>query len=241
MVEKWLDVIDKAAGFLLTPLAYRDFARLYGLTFSNRRLIRELVHLQPHRPWFRTQNFATILDVGAFIGTYAFAMKHILPEAQVYSFEPLPASFAALIATMKPFPKWQGFNTAIGDSTGSLAFWENEFSASSSALPMEDLHRQAFPQTKESRQVTVPVTTLDEMAPQLTLTGPVLLKIDVQGYELAVLRGAKNLLNQIDCVVCEVSYYPLYKGQSLFPEVYRFMQEAGFGYRGSLENLVAPA
>ena len=194
MVEKWLDVIDKAAGFLLTPLAYRDFLRLYGLTFSNRRLVRELVHLQPHRPWFRTQNFSTILDVGAFIGTYAFAMKHILPDAQVYSFEPLPASFAALSATMQPFPDWQGFHTALGDTTGSLEFWENEFSASSSALPMEDLHRQTFPQTKASHQVTVPVTTMDEMTPQLTLNGPVLLKIDVQGYEMAVLRGAKNLL-----------------------------------------------
>lgn len=241
MVEKLLDVIDKAAGYLLTPFAYPGrFLPLLGLTFSQRSLVRELVHLTPHRKWYRTQKFATILDVGAYIGAYAFAMRHILPDAQVYSFEPLPASFATLQKNMQKFQPWQGFNTAVGESKGSLEFWQNDFSASSSALPMEDLHRETFPQTEVSRKVNVAVARLDDLAPELKLISPVLLKIDVQGFELSVLRGAEEMLKQVDCVVCEVSYQPLYKGQASFSEVYQFMLQHGFTYQGSLENLVSP-
>ena len=241
MVEKLLDVIDKAAGYLLTPFAYPGrFLSLFGLTLSQRRLIRELVHLTSHRKWYRTQRFATILDVGAYIGAYAYALQHILPDAQVYSFEPLPDSFARLQKNMRKFGQWQGFNTALGDSKGSLEFWQNEFSASSSALPMEDLHRKTFPQTDKSDEVTVAVTRLDEMLPELVIKAPVLLKIDVQGFELSVLRGAENLLKKVDCVVCEVSYRPLYKGQASFADLYQFMLQHSFTYQGSLENLVSP-
>jgi len=241
MVEKLLDVIDKAAGYILTPFAYPGrFLPLLGLTFTQRSLIRELVHLTPHRKWYRTQKFATILDVGAYIGAYAYAMQHILPEAQVYSFEPLPNSFIKLKKNMRGFHNWQGFNTAVGESNGSLEFWQNDFSASSSALPMEDLHRKTFPQTEVSRQVNVSVTRLDDLVPKLQLKSPVLLKIDVQGFELSVLRGAIEVLKQVDCVVCEVSYQPLYKGQASFLEVYQFMLQQGFSYRGSLENLISP-
>lgn len=241
MVEKLLDVIDKAAGYLLTPFAYPSrFLPLFGLTLSQRSLVRELVHLTPHRKWYRTQKFATILDVGAYIGAYAYAMQHILPDAQVYSYEPLPDSFDRLQKNLCKFGQWQGFNTALGDSNGSLEFWQNEFSASSSALPMEDLHRKTFPQTEKSDKVTVAVTRLDDMITGKEVKAPVLLKIDVQGFELSVLRGAENLLKKVDCVVCEVSYQPLYKGQASFAEVYQFMRLHGFSYQGSLENLVSP-
>ena len=241
MVEKLLDVIDKAAGYLLTPFAYHGrFLPLLGLSLCQRSLIRELVHLTPHRKWYRAQKFATILDAGAYIGAYAYAMQHILPDAQVYSFEPLPGSFARLQKNMRKFVQWQGFNTALGDSNGSLDFWQNEFSASSSALPMEDLHRKTFPQTEKSDKVTVSVTRLDDLLPELVIMAPVLLKIDVQGFELSVLGGAENLLKQVDCVVCEVSYRPLYKGQASFADVYQFMLQHGFAFQGSLENLVSP-
>lgn len=105
---------------------------------------------------------------------------------------------------------------------------------------MEDLHRQTFPQTEVSRNVNVAVARLDDLAPELKLISPVLLKIDVQGFELSVLRGAEEMLKQVDCVVCEVSYQPLYKGQASFSEVYQFMLQHGFTYQGSLENLVSP-
>lgn len=241
MIEKWLDIVNKASGYIFTPFAYpTGFFKNVGSTFTNRSLVRELVHLTPMRKWYRSKGFATVLDVGAFIGAYAYAMKYILPDAQVFSFEPLPDNFAKLSKNMKPFKGWNGFNTAVGDSTGSMDFYKNEFAASSSALPMEDLHRQAFPQTQKSEKVSVPVTTLDNIFQNIALKSPVLLKIDVQGFELSVLEGAEQLLKQVDCIVCEVSYIPLYQGQAVFPEVFHLLKHSGFRYGGSLENLHSP-
>lgn len=241
MIEKLLEFIHKTAEFILTPFTYpRSSLRLLWLTFTNRKLVRELVHLTPHRKWYRTMGFNTVLDVGAHIGAYAFALKHILPDAQVYSFEPLPDSFQTLIKNMQRFQQWEGIHTALGETQGTLEFWKNAFSASSSALPMENLHRSTFPQTENSQKVSVPVSTLDEVSARQKWKSPVLLKIDVQGYELAVLHGALQSLHQVDCVICEVSFQPLYKGQAAFAEVYQSMLAAGFKYKGSLENLLSP-
>ncbi len=105
---------------------------------------------------------------------------------------------------------------------------------------MENLHRSTFPQTEHSQKVNVLVSKLDEVSARLILEAPVLLKIDVQGFELAVLKGAEKMLSQVDCVVCEVSFQPLYQGQATFAEIYQLLLAAGFEYKGSLENLLSP-
>ena len=57
---------------------------------------------------------------------------------------------------------------------------------------------------------------------------PSLLKIDVQGYELEVLKGASALLSAIDAIYVEVSWVELYKGQALHDEVEALLLDAGF-------------
>ena len=102
---------------------------------------------------------------------------------------------------------------------------------------MSDLHKNAFPYTKNTAKETVEVRTLDSVLPQLQLRKNVLAKIDVQGYELDVLRGAEETLAQVDMLILETSFYELYLGQPLFEEVYRYMKEKGFSYRGNFEQV----
>jgi hypothetical protein len=66
-----------------------------------------------------------------------------------------------------------------------------------------------------------------------------LLKIDVQGYEDAVLRGAVESLQSIDYVLVEVTYERFYDSEPLFDEVYQFLQACGFAFGGSWEDLLA--
>ena len=64
------------------------------------------------------------------------------------------------------------------------------------------------------------------------LARPSLLKIDVQGFELEVLKGATGLLPEIDAVSVEASDVELYEGQALLGEIERFLDEAGFRVDG---------
>jgi hypothetical protein len=80
----------------------------------------------------------------------------------------------------------------------------------------------------ERNVLTLPMTTLDEVSGATTLKGPVLLKLDVQGYELEVLRGGPRTLTLAEVVLLEVSLLEYNQGAPLMPEVVAFMNSAGF-------------
>jgi hypothetical protein len=73
-----------------------------------------------------------------------------------------------------------------------------------------------------------------EIDPQL------LVKIDVQGYEADVIRGATRTLSMARYVLTEVSFDELYSGQPLFGAVHDLLRDAGFRHAGSLDQLVSP-
>lgn len=235
------DLLIKGIEYASLPFQYpRHFWPLLTNLLTNRRLLHELPRLTHHRRWLQTNGIRTVIDVGAYLGSFAYAMRMILPEAQIYSFEPLEANYRALIRNLAPRGRFRAFQTALGQQTGTIEFNQNEFSASSSALEMADLHRQAFPQTGHQIKVTVPLARLDDYLDQIDLQPPVLLKLDVQGYEAAVLRGAPHTLAQVDYLLCELSFAELYAGQPLFDDLYTMLADSGFRFAGSFDSLISP-
>ncbi len=78
------------------------------------------------------------------------------------------------------------------------------------------------------RQITVPVEPLDALVAKHTLPAPFLLKIDVEGAELDVLRGASGTLAHTDALIVETSVMPRFEDGAEFAEVVRAMQQTGF-------------
>jgi FkbM family methyltransferase len=193
-----------------------------------------------NRLWMRAGNIRTILDIGANVGQFAVTANMVLPRARIISFEPLPDCYAALRTRMARANDFQALNTAVGDSTATLAFERNGFSDSSSFLPMAEAHKRLFPFTRDSRPVEVPVARLDDLASQLPITDPLLVKIDVQGYEDRVLRGGEQTIRRARMVIVETGFEELYEGQPLFDEIYRLLVAWGFQYHSSLDQLVSP-
>ena len=75
---------------------------------------------------------------------------------------------------------------------------------------------------------------------EMELSEKTLLKIDVQGYEDRVLRGATRTLERVHYVIVEVSVGPLYDGQAQFHTIYEFLVQSGFSYMGNMEQLSSP-
>lgn len=178
----------------------------------------------------RMYDVDTVLDIGANDGGYARELRACGYEGNILSFEPLEDAHAALLLASKKDPNWSvADRMAIGDEVGMLTINIAGNSKSSSMLDMLPSHTSASPESKFVGIQSCAVNRLDELAhPVLNQANRVFLKIDTQGFELAVYRGAKRIMSQIIGVQCELSTLPLYKDQPLYEDMLKVFSEDGF-------------
>ena len=182
----------------------------------------------------------TVVDVGANCGQFAYAVVKFFPNVSIYSFEPVPDTYERLAVNTRFFREIKTFNFGLGSESGKIDFYQNEHSHASSALPISDFQKTELPETSKTKLITVPIKRLDDVIPTVgALTGPILLKLDVQGYEKNVLLGATSFLKEIDFLLFEASFVAMYEGEPLFDEMHAFVSDLGFklvGPVGSLET-----
>jgi FkbM family methyltransferase len=194
------------------------------------------------KPWLQSKRIGTVLDVGANVGQFARLAHAVWPSAAIHSFEPLPDCFELLRRAFSPGADFHPWNLGLGDENGTLKIERCGHSPSSSFLPMTQAHREAFPESAGGgdSQVKVSVRQLDDIVSQIDVRGSLLIKVDVQGYELHVIRGGRQTFGRANVVLIETSYLPLYVGQPLFAEVYDEMRLLGFEFRGNLHQMLHP-
>jgi FkbM family methyltransferase len=183
---------------------------------------------------------ATVLDVGANVGQFAVASAKLFPDVQVHSFEPVPECAERLRENVSGLGNIVVYPFALGETEGEVSFHVNAHSHSSSVLPLAQTHRDTFPDARETQVIRVKVSTLDRVFARTNFPSPILLKLDVQGYEAQTLRGAVEILKRVDYVVLETSFKPMYEGELLFMDVAQMMEEQGFQFERPVGWLAAP-
>jgi hypothetical protein len=111
--------------------------------------------------------------------------------------------------------------------------------SSSSLLSTTEHGEATYPKTRAQEKVVVPVIRLDDYVSGLTSPPEheILIKLDVQGFEGNVLKGAPSTLSMARACIAEVSLEPLYEGQSSFDEIYEIMKAKGLAFSGTLTQL----
>jgi FkbM family methyltransferase len=165
-------------------------------------------------------NPQSVIDVGAATGT--FALYETFPEARHLLIEPLEENRAHLEKVVAGLKNAEYIIAAATKETGTVTFNVHaDFDGSSLYSECEDTDVNGVPRT-------VPAVMLDNLYEDRRLQGPVLIKIDVQGAELDVLRGASKLLDITEYVVLETSLFCFFVGGPQFYDVVSFMKERGF-------------
>lgn len=190
--------------------------------------------------WLLDYKFNTILDIGANEGQYASKMRMFFPEAKILSFEPIPNVYQILTNNFKYDVNFRAYPIGLGGENTETEFFENESSASSSLLKMKD-HTLHFNHATQTKPITITVKRLDEVLANEPLLKPIMVKIDVQGFEDQVIAGGRETLAKADLILCEVSFAQLYEGQKLFNNIYETLSSLGFSYAGNYEQLHSPA
>lgn len=120
------------------------------------------------------------------------------------------------------------YEFALGEICGVAKIHLSRSADSSSLLPIGKMQSTLFPATEEIGVQTITIGALDEIEEIWKSSNRILLKIDVQGYELSVLKGATRALKRCVYVYVECSEVPLYTGQALYMEVAIFLGQHGF-------------
>lgn len=171
----------------------------------------------------------TVLDIGANGGQFGTLLRQSKFTGRIHSVEPLQSAYDVLAATAAGDPRWSVQRAAVSAEAGTLTMNVSSNSVSSSVLPMLESHSAAAPTVQYVATEDVPATTVDEIVAAAGLDPDrALLKIDVQGYERAVLDGAAKTLPAFCGVRTEMSLVPLYAGQALFPEILERLGQHGF-------------
>lgn len=130
-----------------------------------------------------------ILDIGANIGEISLRFAQIYPQAVIHSFEPFPDTFNSLKrnVSLNSFSNIELHPLGLGAEPGKVFFEER-------TIGNPGMNRVTSDPEKSSREVLI--TTLDSFAENLGDHPVSLIKIDVEGYELEVLKGAGRLIQQ---------------------------------------------
>ncbi|PWK57355.1 FkbM family methyltransferase [Aminobacter sp. AP02] len=224
------------------PEALGFFSDVLGDERDVRRLVDEIVASEEfanrHVPFKAASDLRP--DISRTINIVDVGAQKLAAEDHVYM--PLiAAGFRCRCIGFEPLSH-HGTNLSSGDIAMSVypnfigdgsrqTFHINNDDATSSLLPLNLAFNSNFNHLETLRTTTtegVDTSRLDDVLHDLAWVD--LLKLDIQGFELAALRGAQQLLSRTNVVHCEVELGPIYMGQPLFSEVEQFLRAAGFSF-----------
>lgn len=141
-----------------------------------------------------------VLDVGANVGDWTLQALEQLPHARIYAFEPSEAAFRGLVSAVGASPRVSVSQVALGDTDQEAVLYADSPGSGLASLARRRLDHAGISFAHEERVV---VRTLESWARSVTLDKVDVLKLDVEGCELAVLRGAGDFLRDVRVIQFE--------------------------------------
>lgn len=166
----------------------------------------------------------TVLDVGAHKGHWSEGFKKVYPDAAVFMIEPIEEMQAHLTKFCEAHPGSRFRIAGAGPKSGEMEItvWPTLSGSTFMANPGDKLDDSYV-------RRTVPIVTVDELVAKGELDVPEFIKLDVQGFELEVLKGANSVLGTTQVVLMEVSLFDLLgSDMPTMADVVHFMHERGY-------------
>ena len=168
-----------------------------------------------------------LFDVGANVGVVSQRLAGAFPApARIFAFEPAAATFTQLVAALSGHPHVQCQHLALSEKPGRFRLYHGINSQLNRLAPVGTLG--------DNTHEDVEVSTVDDVAGQLGLARIDVLKIDTEGFEVEVLRGAAGLLqcSAIRAIVAEATFDLASDRHTRFDEIRALLVPRGFYLHG---------
>lgn len=185
--------------------------------------------------WLKNFKVRTFIDVGAYRGEDSKVINYIFPRAKIYAFEPDKNNLDYISKKLK-IKNLKLFSIVVSNRKGIIQFNSHPLSFLSSTLLPEKQKGEFSYFNKRTTKYSVQSDTLDSLLRNEKLKGLVFLKVDTQGSEGLVLKGATKLLKKVDIVHIETPIAKIYKGQTSFDDIYKTLTKNGFKFMGEAKE-----
>lgn len=174
--------------------------RIKNWLYSRGYELRSTISIPFGVDWHRDVNYfllnsgdsiKIVFDVGANVGQTAREVIRHFPDSKVYSFEPFPATYSELKSSMDDFDNFLPINSALGVTVGQAEIIEKHSSTKNTLL----VERERT-SNHESKVLKIEIDTIDNFCSQHNIEQIDILKIDTEGFEMPVLRGAVKMLQE---------------------------------------------
>ena len=169
-------------------------------------------------------NINNLAHIGVNNGLEVDTYKELLPNSTIYLFEPQEEQFNKLVEKFEKENKVILYNTALGNKKGKAEMNISPTHKGSASLLEPTLHKKVFSEVEFYGTETVHL----EKYENLDLNDVNFLNIDVQGYELNVLKGAGKKLQAIDFIMIEISLKALYRDSALLDDIDSYLNQYDF-------------
>lgn len=172
----------------------------------------------------------TVFDVGANVGQTHHYFRYYLPAARIYCFEPITESFTQLQKATAADKNCCIEKMALGDTAGEkrIKVFEGDMGV------LNSLNEHMMNQQQGAREEVIRIDTLDAYCREHGIDTIDLLKIDTEGYEINVLKGAAHLLEQgrVSFVYCETGFQQKNTRNTYFGDLNTFLNDKGYWFFG---------
>jgi len=186
----------------------------------------------------------TFVDVGANTGQTIDLVRKNFKNAKIYSFEPTPELVKQLEDKYIKDTRIKISEKALADFDGEAKFYISTYSPTNSMLIPDielytEIHSDRADDLKNLKEIIVPVTTLSNWYKANNLNQRIdVLKIDTQGTELKVLKGAEDLLkDKIKIIILEIQFVNFYKGSPPYYKIFEFLYNHEFNLLDFYNNM----
>ena len=179
-----------------------------------------------------TRDFVTVFDVGANRGTVSLSLARFFPEAAIHAFEPVAATYAGLRRACSARPRIFAHQLALADAPGEVLM-ETQACSELNSLRFD------APAAASLSMERVAVTTLSAFCTREKIAAIDLLKVDAQGFDLAVIRGGESLLRAglVPFIVAEGGLQPDDTTNQPFLPLNAYLVAEGYRLAGIYEQL----
>lgn len=194
--------------------------------------LRDVHSLGEHlRVLFAQREIDCIVDVGALQGDYGSFVRELGYQGPIVSFEPAPASYAALARNCAADDSWTAYQFALGSRNEVRELNVTRSADFSSFLERTDYSAETFgAHSQVETRAPVEVKRLDDIFDECVPADArrILLKTDTQGWDLEVIEGARGCLPRVVALQFEVSVNPIYHRMPGYLDALQTVAEFGF-------------